>query len=156
MGFDQCRYDGAMIHDEFIDQLKPFVEFRTVCPELAIGLGVPRDPIRIIKQENRLRLIQPASGREISEEMNAFSTGFLLSLSAIDGFILKSRSPSCGIDNVDMFSSVENQNPIEKGRGFFARAIYEHFPHLPTADECHLKNQIIRENFLKSIKVVLR
>ncbi|OGC42904.1 hypothetical protein A2Y85_00155 [candidate division WOR-3 bacterium RBG_13_43_14] len=141
-----------MIDDELIEQLKPLVEFRTVCPELAIGLGVPRDPIRIIKQKNILKLVQPATGRDVSDEMKAFTHGFLGSLKKIDGFILKSRSPSCGIRDVKIFSSMESKNLLIKGKGFFGGAICDYFPLLPIVDESQLTSPKIREKFLKVIQ----
>ena len=66
LGFDACRYNGVSLPDALVDALKPYVEYRPVCPEVEIGLGVPREPIRIITEEGRLKLFQPATGREFT------------------------------------------------------------------------------------------
>ena len=57
LGFDSCRYNGQMILVDFIEKMKPYVHFVPVCPEVAIGLGVPRDPIRIVSINGDLRLV---------------------------------------------------------------------------------------------------
>lgn len=61
LGFAHCRYNGLIIASEFVDNLKPFVEFIPVCPEMEIGLGVPRDPVRIVAANQQMRLVQPAT-----------------------------------------------------------------------------------------------
>ena len=103
LGFDACRYNGQIIPDKFVDKLREYVNFTHVCPEVAIGLGVPREPIRIVQKDGKRRLLQPATGRDISEEINSFAEGFLAELTDIDGFILMNRSPSCGIKDVRIY-----------------------------------------------------
>jgi uncharacterized protein YbbK (DUF523 family) len=80
-----------------VKELKQYVRFSPVCPEVGIGLGVPREPVRIVSVERILKLIQPATDLEVTRRMGDFANGFLDSVSDVDGFILKSRSPSCGI-----------------------------------------------------------
>jgi NADPH-dependent 2,4-dienoyl-CoA reductase/sulfur reductase-like enzyme len=62
LGFAHCRFNGLTISSHTVDKLKPHVDFRPVCPEVEIGLGIPRDPVRIVKKADELRLIQPATG----------------------------------------------------------------------------------------------
>jgi uncharacterized protein YbbK (DUF523 family) len=69
LGFAACRYDGAMISDDFVRRLAAHVTFRPVCPEMEIGLGCPRDPIRVVLAGKELRLMQPATGRDVTEAM---------------------------------------------------------------------------------------
>ena len=64
--FEACRYNGQVIPDSFVKQIEPYVNFMPVCPEIEIGLGVPRDPIRVISQGTETRLFQPVTGRDIS------------------------------------------------------------------------------------------
>ena len=148
LGFASCRWNGEIIPDEFVDMLKPFVDFLPVCPEMAIGLGVPRDPIRIVSVKGDLRLMQPATGRDLTEAMKVFSRSFLSSLSDPDGFILKFRSPSCGFSNVKMYHDMGDEGASGKTSGFFGKAVMENFPSLPVEDEGRLKNYRIREHFL--------
>ena len=84
-----CRYNAVMIHDDFIERLKPFVSCVTACPEVDVGLGVPRDPIRVVIQNGVQRLMQPSTQRDITRVMNRCVEQILERLSDIDGFILK-------------------------------------------------------------------
>ena len=146
--FAPCRYNGAMIPDRFVKQVEPHVTFVPVCPEVEIDLGVPRDPVRIISENGMLHLVQPATGRDLSERMRRFSDRFLSSLDHIDGFILKSRSPSCGIKEVKRFTRADAESPIGKGAGFFAAAALERFPGLAIEEEGRLNHPKIRAHFL--------
>lgn len=148
LGFDKCRYNGLIISDEFVQRLEPYVTFKTVCPEVEIGLGVPRDPVRVVAVGNMLRLIQPATNNDVTEKMNAFCTSFLDSVNEVDGFILKSRSPSCGIKDVKIYKSIEKGSAIGKGKGFFGNAVMSRFGLLPTEEEGRLTNLKLREHFL--------
>lgn len=151
LGFANCRYNGLVIPDEFVEKLKPYVDYRPVCPEVEIGLGVPRNPIRIISVNNEFRLVQPATGADVTDKMRNFAESFLNHIGEVDGFILKSRSPSCGPKDVRIYSGVEKENSISKDSGFFAQAIFEKFPNLAIEDEGRLKNFSIREHFLTKL-----
>ena len=98
--YEPVRYNAQVIPYDFVRQLEPWVTFVPVCPELEIGLGVPRDPIRIVSIDGDARLIQPTTDRDVTREMHQFSESFLASLGDVDGFLLKNRSPSCGIGDV--------------------------------------------------------
>ncbi len=151
LGFDSCRYNGQTIPVDYVEKLKPFVEFIPVCPEVEIGLGVPRDPIRIVAKDGSLQLMQPATGRDCTEEMNHFTTDFLKKLSEVDGFILKGRSPSCGIKDVKIYQSLEKGPSIGTTRGFFGEAVFSIFPSYPIEDEGRLTNFKIRDHFYTSL-----
>jgi len=149
LGFAACRYNGVTIPDAFVQQLEPFVTYLPVCAEVEIGLGVPRDPVRIVLVNDEPRLLQPATGADVTEKMQTFSAAHLSSLTDIDGFILKGRSPSCGIKDVKLYRGVEKgAASTNKGRGFFAQAVLERYGHLPVEEEGRLTNFTIREHFL--------
>ncbi|MEN9979308.1 MAG: DUF1722 domain-containing protein [candidate division WOR-3 bacterium] len=148
LGFEPCRYNGEIIRDEFVERLKRFVTPVTVCPEMEIGLGVPRPPIKILYLEGAIRLIQPATGLDLTERMQGFVKGFLDRLGPVDGFVLKSRSPSCGTRDVKAFNEEGNIYPAFTRRGFFGGAVLERFGELPVEDEGRLRNFLIREGFL--------
>ncbi|MDD4857136.1 MAG: DUF1722 domain-containing protein, partial [Candidatus Krumholzibacteria bacterium] len=103
-----------------------------------------------------LRLLQPSTGLDVTERMVRFARTFLESLSAIDGFILKSRSPSCGVRDVKVFRGVEKEAAVGKGSGFFGGAVVERFPGYPIEDEGRLLNFRIREHFLASLWALTR
>lgn len=148
LGFDRCRYDGQMIETKFVPKLQEYVEFQPVCPEVEIGLGVPRAPIRIIETDGRRLLYQPATGKDFSAPMNAFVTRFLDGLGEVDGFLLKNRSPSCGQGDVKIYTGLDSSSRTVRGSGFFGDAILTRFPDAPVEDEGRLNNFSIREHFL--------
>jgi uncharacterized protein YbgA (DUF1722 family)/uncharacterized protein YbbK (DUF523 family) len=145
-----------MIPDRFVKQLEPHVVFRPVCPEVEIGLGVPRDPVRIVSEKGELHLLQPATGKDLSEKMGRFSNRFLTSLDEVDGFILKNRSPSCGIKDVKLFTRVDTEIPVGKTAGFFAAEVLERFPGLAIEDEGRLNHPKIRDHFLTKLFTLAR
>ena len=151
IGFEACRYNGGIVQDKFVESLGPHVEFISVCPEVEIGLGTPRAPVRIVSSGDSFKLIQPSSGLDVSGKMREFSRGFLDGLEEVDGFILKNRSPSCGFTDVKFYAGPEKGAPIGKTAGFFGGAVLEKFGDRAVEDEGRLKNLNIREHFLTSI-----
>ena len=151
IGFDACRYNGGIVQDKFVERLRPHVEFISVCPEVEIGLGTPRAPVRIVSSGDSFKLIQPSSGLDVSGKMREFSRGFLDGLEEVDGFILKNRSPSCGFTDVKVYAGPEKGASIGKTAGFFGGAVLEKFGDRAIEDEGRLKNLSIREHFLTSI-----
>ena len=107
--FEACRYNGAKIKSEFVLRLMPYVEFFPVCMEADMGLGVPRDPVRIVRVEGEDRLLQPGTGRDVTETALRFSREHLANLRDVDGFLLKNRSPSCGIKDVRVYPPGEGK-----------------------------------------------
>ncbi len=150
--FEACRWNGLKISSGVVKLLKPFVEFVPVCPESEIGLGVPREPIRIVKAGDDLRLIQSETELDCTEKMEKFAADFLGSVGKVDGFVLKERSPSCGMHNVKVYPRMGKVAPINsKNAGFFGRAVEERFSDLPIENEGRLRNFDIREHFLTQI-----
>jgi uncharacterized protein YbbK (DUF523 family) len=156
LGFAKCRYDGDIVLDAVVDKLKPFISYITVCPEVEIGLGIPRDPIRIISDKGKLYLYQPATNKDLTRAMTKLTKIFLSSLTNIDGFILKSRSPSCGINRVKVYKSYSHDAKPSSGVGFFATAVINKFPDLAITDESRLKNLAQRKNFYTKLFTIAR
>ena len=151
IGFDPCRYNGEIVQDKFVARLRPPVEFRCVCPEVEIGLGTPRAPVRIVSSGDRFKLIQPSSGLDLSQRMRGFNRDFLDGLKEVDGFILKNRSPSCGFADVKVYSGPEKGPVIGKTAGFFGGAVLQQFSDRAKEDEGRLKNRSIRDHFLTRV-----
>ncbi len=126
-----------MIFD-FVDTLRDYVNFIPVCPELEMGLGVPRDPIRIVRTGERKILYQLSTGMDLTGGIEAFTTEYLKSLENVDGFILKSKSPSCGLRDAKIFSGYEEDAGYTRGAGFFSGKIRKFFPHSIILDENEL------------------
>lgn len=153
LGFEACRWNGVSVPVEYIEHLKPHVFFVTVCPEIEIGLGVPRDPVRIVEAEKGSpRLVQPQTGRDLTDRMARFTSGFLARLSDIDGFILKEASPSCGMKEVKVYPGPGKAAPrTQRGAGFFGGAVLERFPSAAIENEGRLRNFRIREHFYNKL-----
>lgn len=150
--FENVRWDGQIISNDFVNSLIPYVEFIPVCPEVEIGLGVPRHPIRIVQLNGELRLIQPKTNLDLTEKMRSFAYSFLDSLEDIDGFILKSRSPTSAIRDAKIYPTTEKKvAPTLKGPGFFAAAVLERLSNLAIEDEGRLRNPRIKEHFLTKL-----
>jgi uncharacterized protein YbbK (DUF523 family) len=146
---EKVRYNGQDAPSKIVAALAPFVEYKKVCPETAIGLGVPREPIRIVKVGEELRLIQHTTNRDVTDEMNAFTRKFLASLGEVDGFVFKSRSPTMGLKDIKVYSGIEKgSSVIEKCSGFFAGNAEQKYPGFPIEDEGRLINRKIRDHFL--------
>ena len=142
------RYNGGIINDDFVEKLKHYIDYIDFCPEFDIGLGVPRPRI-IIKQDNeQKKLIQPDTGKDLTEIMNEYASKVLQKLKDIDGFVLKAKSPSCGVSSAKLY---KNEAVIGKTDGFFACAIKKTFPYLPIEDEGRLRDDKIRKHFLTKI-----
>lgn len=148
LGFAACRWNGAIIQDRFIEGLKNYVDFVHACPEVGVGLGVPRSPVRIVLKGDAEHLIQLDTQRDITQDMYLFSERLLDSLEGVNGFILKDRSPSCGIKDIKVYSGIDKNNSISLTSGLFAQAVLNRFPGLPIETEGSLRNFAIRERFL--------
>ena len=146
--FDTCRYNGLSINDSVVRSLKDYVEFVPVCPEVEIGLGTP---IRLINKNNQIKLVQPSTKKDLTIKMQKFSNQFLEKLTPVDGFILKNRSPSCGVYGIKVYDGIEKPSVKLKDKGLFAKSIFHHFSNFPIEEEGRLKNREIREHFFTAI-----
>jgi len=154
--FDKVRYNGQSIPSQTIRDLVPYVHFIKVCPEFEIGLGVPREPIRVVKVGEELRLIQHNTNRDLTDEMNSFSEKYIEGLGAVDGFIFKSRSPTMGVKNIKVYSGMKGSPVVDKCGGFFAGRIAEQYRGYPIEEDDRLRNSKIRDHFLTSLFLFAR
>jgi uncharacterized protein YbgA (DUF1722 family)/uncharacterized protein YbbK (DUF523 family) len=149
---DHCRFNGGIVASPEIRKLKPFVEYVTVCPEVSIGLSIPREAIRIIKKNSEKRLVWSLSGKDITQDMKDYTERYLRELTDIDGAVLKSRSPTCGVKDVKIYPSTGKVASLnEKTTGMFGGAVAEFFQNMPVEDEGRLTNFRIREHFYTRI-----
>ena len=146
--FDNCRYNGGIVRDQFVVNLRKYVKFDPICPEVAIGLGTPRDPIRLVTIKGVKSLYQPSSDTNLTSKMEYFSESYLNSIKDVDGFILKRGSPSCGITNVKIYTSLTKPSMPQRGIGYFAEKVLKYFPLAAIEDESRLNNKTLREHFL--------
>jgi uncharacterized protein YbgA (DUF1722 family)/uncharacterized protein YbbK (DUF523 family) len=151
LALDACRYNGQLIRAPFVLQLMPFVELSPVCPEVELGLGVPRPPIRLVRRGESLQLYQPDTRRDVTHDMEDFTERFIGGLGDVDGFILKSRSPSCGIKDTKVYGGADDTQPLGRGAGLFGGAVLERFPRAAVEDEGRLTSYRLRHHFLTKL-----
>ena len=151
----QVRFDGGHKRSDFlVATLGNFVEFVPVCPEIEIGLGVPRETLRLVRDENAratVRLIANNSGLDHTDKMNSYAERRITALGREDlsGYILKKDSPSCGMERVRVYGS--SGMPSRDGSGLFAAALMERYPNLPVEEEGRLNDPELRENFVERV-----
>ena len=149
--FDPVRYNGQIISSDFVKGLLPHIDAIPICPEVEIGLGIPRDSLRLVKKGKEINLIQPATKMDYTNKMNEFADQFLDNLGDVDGFILRSGSPSSGLNRVKIYASVEKSPAIGYGSGLFAKKVKEKYDHLAIEEDLRLKHNRIREHFLRKL-----
>lgn len=148
----EVRFDGGHKRDHFlINVFGPHVEFLPVCPEVEMGLGTPRETLRLVRQDGRLRMLTTRTAVDHTEGMTRWAARRLRELADEDlsGYVLKKDSPSCGMERVKTYS--ENGPAARDGRGIFAAALLERFPQLPVEEEGRLGDPTLRENFIERV-----
>jgi uncharacterized protein YbgA (DUF1722 family)/uncharacterized protein YbbK (DUF523 family) len=153
----EVRYDGGHKRDAFLtDILGPFVEWVPVCPEMEVGLGVPRPPIRLVGDSAAPRLMVEKSGEDLTARMRRWASGRIDELAALGlhGYVLKRGSPSCGLIRVRVYG--EDGVPGRVGRGVFAAALTDALPLLPVEEEGRLTDAGIRESFIERVFAAAR
>ena len=153
---NHVRYDSGHKHDRYItDVLGGYFEFVAVCPEVEMGLGVPRETLRLVREAGRgdddIRLVAPASDSDHTETMARWARARVRDIAKMDlsGFLLKKGSPSCGMDRVRVYTT--KGMPSVSGRGRFADALMAHLPLLPVEEEGRLNDAALRENFITRV-----
>lgn len=148
---EKCRFDGQGYDDKVISLLRDYVDIETVCPETSIGLSIPRNPLRIEKDSDVNRLIEAKSNVDYTYQMCEFAEEFINGMDDIDGFILKSRSPSCGIKDVKVYPKSQKCSISKNATGIFSSKVIEKISNIPIENEGRLKNYNIRDEFLTKI-----
>jgi uncharacterized protein YbgA (DUF1722 family)/uncharacterized protein YbbK (DUF523 family) len=148
----QVRYDGGHKRDPFlVEVFGRYVEWVPVCPEVEMGLGVPRDTLRLELHSDEVRLIMPKTGADHTERLRTYAGLRLEALAKerLCGYILKKDSPSCGMERVRLYA--DSHVSRKAGQGLFAAALMQRFPHLPVEEEGRLNDPRLRENFVTRV-----
>lgn len=154
---EAVRYDGGHKQDRFLtDMLGRYVEWVPVCPEVEIGLSIPRDTLRLVGSSEAPRLVQEKTGEDLTARMQRYAEDRVRALAELDldGYVLKRASPSCGLFRVRVYR--DNGIPAADGRGLFAAALTTSLPALPVEEEGRLTDPAIRENFIERIFLAAR
>ena len=149
---EAVRFDGGHKRDPFLtDTFGRFVEWVPVCPEVECGLGTPRESMRLVRADGRIRLLTVKSGVDLTPQMEAYARRRIPALApeTLSGYVLKKDSPSCGLERVKIYD--RHGAPARSGRGLFAAALVERCPHLPAEEEGRLSDPRLRENFIERV-----
>ncbi len=148
---NRVRYDGELKHfPRLCAELQKQFELVPVCPEVEIGLGVPRPPLQLSGDAKRPRMTgRDDAGIDVTENMYAFCEQRKQSLKHVNGYVFKARSPSCGLHDIPLFA---NDETIENNlRGLFAEAMVKQYPELPVADEEQLDSPESLQQFIQQV-----
>jgi uncharacterized protein YbgA (DUF1722 family)/uncharacterized protein YbbK (DUF523 family) len=152
----EVRFDGGHKHNAYITgTLSDYFDFVPVCPEAAVGLGIPRQPIRLVQRDDGIRAVGVKTpDLDPTDELAAFGRRTAKQLSDICGYILKNRSPSCGMERVKVYG--EKGMPQNNGVGIYAGELMKGLPLLPVEEEGRLGDPVLRENFIERVFVYRR
>jgi uncharacterized protein YbgA (DUF1722 family)/uncharacterized protein YbbK (DUF523 family) len=149
----EVRFDGGHKRNDFLTgTLGDFVEFVAVCPEVDIGLGIPRESLRLVRDDSgAVRMVANKSGADVTDTMSAYAERRAAALERDDlsGYVLKKDSPSCGMERVRIYG--RSGMPMRDGRGLFAEALIRRLPNLPVEEEGRLNDPNLRENFIERV-----
>jgi uncharacterized protein YbbK (DUF523 family) len=148
---ERVRYDGGHKRDAWlVDTLDPWVEWVSVCPEVEIGLGVPRDTLHLVGRPDDPHLVVERTGRDLTDRMRQFAEARVAEIAGLelDGYVLKRGSPSCGVS----VPVVGPDGMLEvTGRGMFAAELMRRLPDLPIEEEDRLVGRTIRRRFVERV-----
>lgn len=155
---EPVRWDGGHKRHAFlVENLAQSVELVPVCPEVGIGLGVPRKPIRLVRMDDQVRAVgvdDPT--RDVTDDLRDYARRMLRDLPDLHGYLFKSDSPSCGPWRVKVFPPEKDGAPSHQGVGLFAQSLMDVLPLLPVEDESSLDDPALRDRFLDRVVAYAR
>jgi len=147
---EKVRWNGDHKQDRYVREiLSRYFEYIPVCPEVEVGMGVPRETVALYGDPEKPSMISKKTQTDWTKPMEKYIKSRINTLSADDlcGYIFKSKSPSCGMSRVPLYSEF-GSHKVKHGPGMFANAFINSFPLVPTEDEGRLNDPRIRENFI--------
>ena len=147
------RYDGGhRLNEAIMNDMAGVFEFIRFCPEVAIGLGVPRPTIQLVDVTGKTHVRGVENpNNDVTEALVDYAKTVIPQLRQMSGYIFKRGSPSCGIHNVDVYDSVTGET-VGTSAGLFAHLIMQALPELPVEDESRLNDSKQRTDFIKRVQ----
>jgi uncharacterized protein YbgA (DUF1722 family)/uncharacterized protein YbbK (DUF523 family) len=149
---EKVRHDGGHKLDHYVtDTLAGFFECVPVCPEVEVGMGTPREAVRLVQVNDEVRMVGRKSGADHTEAMRSYARRRVEQIAGdgLSGYILKKDSPSCGLERVRLHDG--HGRVTRSGRGLFAAALIERFGNLPIEEEGRLCDPRLRENWIERV-----
>jgi uncharacterized protein YbgA (DUF1722 family)/uncharacterized protein YbbK (DUF523 family) len=152
---EKVRYDSGHKKNQYLlTTLSQFFDFVSFCPEVAIGLGIPREAIHLEMHEDKIKCIGTRNtALDVTIDLQNIADEQTSWHSQISGYILKKDSPSCGMERVKIY---HKDMPTKKGVGLYTQRLIENFPYLPMEEEGRLEDVHLRENFIARVYIYAR
>ncbi|MEJ2528557.1 MAG: DUF523 and DUF1722 domain-containing protein [Gammaproteobacteria bacterium] len=152
---EEVRFDGGHKNNPYIvHTLGEYFRFVPFCPEVDVGLGIPREPIRLVAVGDTTRCVgTKTKGLDVTEQLIVSAEQQKGWQGEIFGYILKKGSPSCGMERVKLYRG----DQVERsGVGIYAQQLMQNFPNLPVEEEGRLGDSVLRENFIQRVFIYRR
>lgn len=150
---DEVRFDGGHKRSSFCaDELQRHVEFVKLCPEVGIGLPVPRPTIRLEQHADGVRAVIPKTGDDVTQRLTDFADRAQPHLRQLSGYVLCAKSPSCGMERVKLYDP-DTGYARKEAQGIFVQRLRELHPALPLEEDGRLNDAPLRENFIMRVYV---
>ena len=156
---ENVRFDSGHKKNAYVTGiLDNYFEFSPFCPEVSIGLGIPRETIRLVNVDDEIRCVGTKSADlDVTEKLYQSADDQKNWHAELSGYILKKDSPSCGMERVKLYKGIEKGQMAEKsGIGLYAKRLMENFPYLPVEEEGRLGDAKLRENFIQRVYIYAR
>jgi len=147
---EKVRWNGGHKQDRYItDTLGNFFDWVPVCPEVEVGMGIPRETVSLYGAPENPRMRGKTSQTDWTDKMQRYSKARVRELEEnnLCGFIFKSKSPSCGINRIPVYAA-PGSSTVKRSSGLFAKAFALKNPLIPIEEEGRLTDLKIRENFI--------
>ena len=146
---EKVRYDGEHKKQPAILQaMTQHFELISICPEVAIGLGVPRETIQLIEVNKELVCLGSETKQDVSQRLIDLADQHHLKHRQLSGYIFKRGSPSCGLSYVKL---IKNGHMQRSGTGLYAQRLRQNFPTMPLAEETDLASDSQRQAFIDAV-----
>ena len=152
---EKVRFDSGHKRNAYINGiLSNFFEFTAFCPEVEIGLSIPREPIRLVTLNDKVRCVGTRNPElDVTEDLYRSADEQQFWHRQLCGYILKKGSPSCGMERVRLY---KGDIPDRIGVGLYAERLMQNFPDLPVEEEGRLEDPVLRENFIQRVYIYSR
>ncbi|QBZ83904.1 hypothetical protein GHNINEIG_01973 [Hydrogenovibrio crunogenus] len=156
----ECRYNGGHAQDDFINHdLAPYAQFLPFCPEAPV-LGTPRETIRLVNIDGNIRVRGTKSENDVTEGIQNYNHKMIPKLleQGVDGAIVKSRSPTCGMERIKIYRPTGEWygSQDKMGQGLFTAELQQQAPQLAVEEEGRLQDAWLRENFVMRVFTAAR
>lgn len=149
----KVRWDGSDYGEAVPEALQAnWIELIGICPEVGVGMGIPRQPIRLVATERGVRVRDVATGStDWTMELQDFHKSINAVLSTASGYVFTERSPSCGLTRVKLFAE-NGQQCTRSAVGVHAAAVKQAYPDLPVAEAGELwQDTEVLQGFLSAV-----